>query len=120
MNKKQETSVKAISTNNIPLKAVSTDTTPLTANSTHEAATGLLPGNPEGTKATVFITTNHSISPATSNPDNGHNVYNVTFKVLRFSRYPVPTGKYLPTEDLLPPSSGSSIPRRVLDSSHTF
>jgi len=72
MKKRQETSVIAIST----------DTFPLTANSAYEAPTGLLPGNPEATKATVFINTHHSSSLTTSFPDDG-NVYNVTFEVLK-------------------------------------
>jgi len=73
MKKRQEPSVKAIST----------DTLPPTANSTYEAPTGLLPGNPEAIKATVFINTHHSSLLTTSFPDNDDNVYNVTFKVLK-------------------------------------
>ena len=73
MKKRQETSVKAIST----------DILPLTADSTYEAPTGLLPGNPEVTKATVFINTHHSSALTTSFLDDDGNVYNVTFKFLK-------------------------------------
>jgi hypothetical protein len=73
MKTRQETSVKAIST----------DTLLLTANSAYEAPTGLLPGNSEATKATVFINTHHSTLLSTSFPDNDGNAYNLTFKVLK-------------------------------------
>jgi len=73
MKKRREPSVKAIST----------DTLPLTANSTYEAPTGLLPCNPEATKTTMFINTRHSSLLTTSFPDNDGNVYNVTFEVLK-------------------------------------
>lgn len=97
--------------------AISTGTLPVTVNSTYEDPTGLLPGNPEATKATVFINTHHSSSLNTSFPDDDGNVYKVTFGVLKS---PVLTGKYLPIGDLLLPSSGSGSPTRVLDSIYTF